>query len=91
MNDIRCPAPRCEAAWPSTTAPEVLLKLLDIHERTAHPAPAPTTAPMTTGVQAEKVKRPVTYASGTSEEWTYFTKRWSEYKQATHLTGQDII
>ena len=91
MTDIRCPAPECEVTWPSTTAPEVLLKLLDIHERTTHPAPAPITAPTATGVKAEKVKRPVISASGTTEEWTYFTQRWSEYKQATRLTGQDII
>ena len=91
MTDIKCPAPHCEVAWPSTTAPEILLRLLDIHERTAHPAPAPATAPMATGVKAEKVKRPVISASGTSEEWTYFTQRWSEYKQATHLTGLDTI
>ena len=91
MTDIRCPAPGCEVTWPSTTAPEVLLKLLDIHERTTHPAPAPITAPTATGVKAEKVKRPVISASGTTEEWTYFTQRWSEYKQATRLTGQDII
>lgn len=91
MTDIRCPAPQCDVAWPSTTAPEVLLKLLDMHERTAHPATAPTTAPTATGVKAEKVKRPVVSASGTSEEWTYFAQRWSEYKQATRLTGEDII
>ena len=46
---------------------------------------------MATGVKAEKVKRPVISASGTSEEWTYFTQRWTEYKQATRLSGQDII
>ncbi|GFN92669.1 hypothetical protein PoB_001917500, partial [Plakobranchus ocellatus] len=91
MTDIRCPVPQCDISWPSTTAPEVLLKLLDMHERTAHPSTTPTTASMTTRVKAEKVKRPVVSASGTSEEWTYFAQRWSEYKQATRLTGEDII
>lgn len=91
MTDIKCPAPHCDIAWPSTTAPEVLIKLLDIHERTAHPTTTPTTMPTATGVKAEKVKRPVIYPSGTSEEWTYFVQRWSEYKQATRLTGDDII
>ncbi|MEM7284014.1 MAG: hypothetical protein AAF438_20595 [Pseudomonadota bacterium] len=91
MSDINCPAPHCNVSWPSTTATEVLLKLLDIHERTAHPTTTPTTAPTATGVKAEKVKRPIICASGTNEEWTYFEKRWSEYKRATRLSGEDII
>ena len=88
MTDISCPAPECEVKWPASTPPEVLIKLLDIHERTAHPANTPPTASC---VKAEKVKRPSISASGTTEEWTYFKQRWSEYKQATRLTGQDTI
>ena len=72
MADIKCPAPNCDTSWPSTTVPEVLIKLLEIHERTAHPAPAPTTAPTATGVKAEKVKRPVISASGTNEQGCKF-------------------
>ena len=30
-------------------------------------------------------------ASGTSEEWEYFSQRWDVYKEATKLTGVDII
>ena len=88
MPDLECPAPGCTTSWPDTTAPEVLIRLLDIHAKTAHPdthTPPPATA------KAEKVKRPSISASGSSEEWTYFTQRWSEYKAATHLTGRDII
>ena len=62
-----------------------------MQERTTHPTTIPTTAPTATGVQAEKVKRPTISASGTTEEWIYFEQRWTEYKQATHLTGRDII
>ena len=91
MTDIKCPAPGCDSSWPATTPSEVLLKLLDIHERTAHPPQSPLAAQIATGAKAEKVRRPVISTSGTSEEWTYFTTRWSEYKQATRLTGQDII
>ena len=91
MADIRCPAPQCNLSWPSTTPPEILLNPLDLHERTAHPPTTPTTVPTATGVKAEKVKRPVISASGTSEEWKYFTQRWAEYKRATHLVGKDII
>ena len=88
ITDIPCPAPGCEVKWPKSTPTEVLIKLLDLHERTAHPPTTPPTAPC---VNAEKVKRPSISASGTTEEWTYFQQRWSEYKQATRLTGQDAI
>ena len=30
-------------------------------------------------------------AAGTSETWAYFLQRWSDYKQATRLTGTDTI
>ncbi|GFO05272.1 RNA helicase [Plakobranchus ocellatus] len=64
-----------------------------MHERTAHLSTTPTTSTtafITTGVKAE-VKRQVVSPSRTSEEWTYFVQRWSEYKQATRRTGKDII
>ena len=40
-----------------------------------------------TAVKAEKV----IFASGTNEEWTYFTQGRAEYKRATHPVGEDII
>ena len=89
MADIRCPAPQCNFSWPSTTPPEILLKLLDMHDRTAHPPTTPTTVPKATWVKAARVKHPVISASGTTEEWTNFTQRWAEYKRA--LVGEDII
>ena len=30
-------------------------------------------------------------AGGTSEEWTYFTSRWTDYKTATKVSGQDVV
>lgn len=69
---------------------EVLIRLIDLHARTAHPAVSTgTVASITT--KAEKVKRPTISASGTSEEWAYFLLRWSDYKAATHLAGPDVI
>ena len=88
---IPCPAPNCTAKWPSNTDPEVLVRLIDLHSRTAHPIATPETAPTAAGAKAEKVKRPVISSSGTSEEWSYFQQRWKEYKLATRLTGSDII
>ena len=39
----------------------------------------------------EKIKRPVISTSGTSTEWADFLQRWSDYKVAIHLTGQDSV
>ncbi|GFN81318.1 RNA helicase [Plakobranchus ocellatus] len=46
---------------------------------------------LTAAARAEKVRRLTVLAVGTSEEWTYFFCWWKEYKQATHLTGSDIV
>ncbi|KAK3729028.1 hypothetical protein RRG08_005401 [Elysia crispata] len=45
----------CQESCPSNTPSDILLRLFNIHKRTAHP----TTAPMATWVKAEKVKLPV--------------------------------
>ena len=88
---IPCPAPACTMTWPTSTPFEVLLSLINLHWRTAHPVDqAPTPAPAPGAAKAEKVKRPAILAAGTSEEWAYFEQRWSDYKAATHLTGSDI-
>ncbi|KAK3768183.1 hypothetical protein RRG08_031721 [Elysia crispata] len=83
VTKIRCPAPGCQESWPSNTSSDVLLRLLDIHKRTAHPTTGPATVPTATRVKAEKVKRPIISVSGSSEEWTYFKQKWSEYKLTT--------
>ena len=91
MADINCSAPDCTTSWPATTAAEVLIRLIDLHARTAHPAPALTAPPATNAAKAEKIQRPTISAAGTSEEWAYFKQRWSDYKTATHLPASDII
>lgn len=42
-------------------------------------------------VQVEKVKRPSVSASGTEEEWHYFTTRWTEYVEATGIKGKELV
>lgn len=91
MSTIDCPAPDCDASWPAATAPELLIRLLDLHERTTHPTTLAATASTAPTAKAEKIKRPTLSASGTSEEWAYFRQRWSDYKAATRLTGTDIV
>ena len=36
--------------------------------------------------KVDNVRRPVISAGGTSEEWSYFNTRWTEYKMATKIT-----
>ena len=84
---IPCPAAGCKQTFRDDLDPQVLVSLIEIHSRTAHPAQQ-ADAP---NVKAEKVSRPSISAAGTSQTWTYFLARWDEYKLATHLTGNDII
>ena len=41
--------------------------------------------------KVDNVRRPVISAGGTSEEWSYFNTRWTEYKMATKITGIDKV
>ena len=81
MSSSKCPAPGFTETWPSDTPAEILTRLIDLHARTAHPIEIPETAPTATGASS----------SGTSEEWSYFNQRWTEYKLATRLIGPDVI
>ena len=69
MATIKCPAPNCDIEWPADTQTDILTRLLDIHSATAHAAPARVPAP-TPAVRAEKIRRPMVSAAGTSEGHT---------------------
>ena len=88
MPGIKCTAPACEVTFDSTFPSEVLIRLIDIHTNTAHPPLQVTTTEPT---KAEKVKRAMVSAAGSSEEFTYFEQRWEDYKAACHLQGADIV
>ena len=87
--------PSFECSWTDCTyttedtETNVALQLLTIHDGTHRPGVVQTSA--TNSNTAEKVKRPTIGPAGTSEEWSYFEQRWEDYKQATKLTGHDII
>ena len=89
MAPIACPVPDCTYTFQEGLDNTAFIALLDLHARTAHAAPAPQ-APLPR-IKAETVRRPIISASGTEEEWCYFLQRWNTYKQATKLTGADII
>lgn len=89
MAPIPCTAPDCTTTFQETLDPQVLLALIQMHDRTAHAAAA--AAPNQPSASAEKVRRPTITSSGTSEEFTYFKQRWSIYKLATKLQGRDVL
>ena len=81
MQVVKCPVQGCDYATEDVES-TVLVTLLQLHQ-VCHAQP---TAPQTTSkVKVEKVKRPSTTASGTVEEWAYFTTRWTEYLEATGI------
>ena len=41
--------------------------------------------------KAEKAKRPELAPDISEEDWTYFQARWTQYKKATGLKGDDVI
>ena len=90
MATITYSVPDCQTPWPCTTPPEVLLRLILLHARTADPAdPAPATAPTPAkpGAKVEKVKWPMVMAARTNEDWSYLMLLWSVDKAATHISG----
>ena len=44
-----------------------------------------------TSAKAKKAKRLELASDVSDEDWSYFTSRWTQYKKATGLTGEDII
>ena len=80
MPAVDCPIPGCDYKTPDLDAAIVAALL------TAHSA-------IHTSGQAmvEKVKRPTIAAAGTSEEWAYFKSQWSDYADATKITGKDKV
>ena len=78
-----------ECTWVSHEGElDTVVKQMEMHFAAKH-QPAKT-AKVTTG-KAEKAKRPEIAAEMSDEDWAYFLSRWSAYKKATSLEGEDII
>ena len=87
MPSIQCPVAGCTYATEDVDA-TLAASLLNLHctDHATRAAPSTTTTP-----QVEKVRRPTISPAGTSEDWSYFESRWSEYKAATKIQGNDIV
>ena len=82
LGRVQCPILGCHYITEEVDA-ALATSLLNIHAK-IHDASNPI-------AKVEKVRRPTISAGGTSEEWTYFLTRWSEYEKATGITGDDCI
>ena len=87
MPVIQCPVANCSYVTEDVDA-VVAASLLNLHATDHATRATPSTA---TTPQVEKVKRPTIFPAGTSEDWSYFQSRWSEYKAATKIQGNDIV
>lgn len=83
MPKIKCPIPECEYETADLDA-AIVASILTVHNtvHSSNNVPAAKT---------EKVKRPSISAAGSSEEWSYFTSRRSEYVSATKIAGRDKV
>ncbi len=86
MPSIRCPIPSCDYSTDDVDA-AIVVQLLQLHQVT-HNQQQALSSHLT---KVEKVKRPTISASGTSEEWSYFKTRWTEYVEATGINGKDLV
>ena len=80
MPAVPCPIPGCDYETADLDAAIVAALI------TAHSA-------FHTQGQTAKVekKRPTIDVAGSSEEWAYFTSRWTDYVEATKITGKDRV
>ena len=78
-----------ECTWTSHEGElDTVVKLMEMHFAAKH---QPAKAAKVTSGKAEKAKRPEIAAEMSDEDWAYFLSRWSAYKKATSLEGEDII
>ena len=76
---VRCPIEDCEYRTPDVDP--VVAAALITTRATVHGLPHSATSV----AKAEKVKRPCISSAGTTEDWQYFTSRWTDYVEATKL------
>ena len=85
MPTVNCPITDCEYSTPDVEA--VLAAALITTHATTHTAANVNVVT----AKVEQVKRPTISSAGTSEEWAYFQWRWSDYADATKVTGKDKV
>lgn len=80
MPAANCPFQACTYTTESTDNAVAAIQL-SVHAIT-HSVIAPA--------KVDKVSRPTVRTGGRSEDWQYFTRRWTGYKMATQIIGNDV-
>ena len=83
MPKHQCPYPDCTYET-KDISDELAAVMIKVHADGAH-------LHRNKPAKVENVTRPDISAGGTSEDWSYFLTRWSEYKSATNITGKEKI
>lgn len=83
MPKIKCPITECEYETADLDA-AIVASLLTVHSNVHSSNNVPA-------AKTEKDKRPSISAAGSSDEWSYFISRWSEYVSATKIAGRDKV
>ena len=86
MPVVNCPIDNYTYATPDSDA-VIAAALLTTHAITH----TPTNQQRVNVAKTQKVKRPSISSAGTSQDWKYFETRWADYKQATNITGSEVI
>ena len=88
MTELECEFSGC--SWKSPKGElTTVVELMKMHFAAKHAKPDKVAK--VTSVKAEKAKRPEIAIEMTDEDWAYFLSRWSAYKKATGLEGEDIM
>ena len=85
-----CPFPACSFQT-NDVSDALAATLLQIHASGTHTSVTAATAPAGSTAKIDKVRRPMVSPAGTSEDWSYFLTRWDDYKEATKITGKDLV
>ena len=82
MPKVRCPFEDCQYETEDTET-ILVAALLNTHAM-IHSGGKSTS-------RAIKIQRPTIATAGSTEDWAYFKLRWSDYKDATNITGRELI
>ena len=75
---LQCQSPGCDYQTPSNTPSwEMMLQLLQLHDKNAHPAAPPTSGPST--VKLERLPRPTFSLNMTEATWQFKVIEWQSY------------
>ena len=80
---VQCEFEGCDKTFDNSNL-ETYLGLLKIHVAAVHQQNQAAS-------KAEKAKRPELASDVSDEDWSYFQSRWTQYKKATGLQGEDVI